>query len=167
MLLLDVGQPLSLVRSESTGEEDQRTYAGPVHRLDDSVGIPGGEGHRLVHQQMATLPGSPDSKLGLNLRRHGKGHSSDIGKHVIDVFIGLRADSVSQLSGAGERTSPHTDQVGVGMCGQCCRMSLLSPVSGPDDSEAHTRHPASRPCWSAISERNQLKLAFGVRCWVA
>src|SRR5665811_2614945 len=51
---LDVAQPVSLVRSESGCEEDQRTDAATVHRRDDPVCIPTGEGHGFVHQQMAT-----------------------------------------------------------------------------------------------------------------
>src|SRR5450830_949952 len=86
---------------------------------------------------MATTHRGPDSEVGLNIRWYREGHSIDIGKHVVDAFIGPRSEGFGQFGGAGERASPHADQVGIGVRGQCRRMCLAGPIAGAYDGEAH------------------------------
>src|SRR5665647_3276192 len=82
---------------------------------------------------MATTHRGPDSEVGLNIRWYREGHSIDIGKHVVDAFIGPRSEGFGQFGGAGERASPHADQVGIGVRGPmnasttCLPMSMLWP----------------------------------------
>ena len=141
---------------------------GVVNRLDNLVGGLGGERHRLVHQQMAPPGRSPDSEAGLDIGRYREGDGVDVGKHLVGVCIGLGAEALGQRCRTVDRAPPDPDQLSVRMCGQSRRMSLACPVSRPDKSKTHHEPSLSfLPCWSAMSPRNQAKLVFGVRCWVA
>ena len=88
-VLLDVGhQPAWFAANLPTGEEDQGTDTSAVHSLGDPVAILGGEGLRLVQQQMAAMSRGPHSELGLHIRWHREGHSIDVGRHVVHPFAG-------------------------------------------------------------------------------
>jgi hypothetical protein len=135
----DLVDELLDLRHEPAGEEDHPGHLLLGRGRDDLGGGLGGEGDRLVQQQVLARLGRAQGDVRLHVRGQRDRDRVHVGDQGVDLRVGRRAVLLGQRGRLGRVPAPHTHELDVRVRRQRRGVRLVGPRSRTEKSEPHPR----------------------------